>query len=167
MYNVFLFIQSLFWLTHPHYVSTTEVHYNAEEDVFEISISMTSHDFEDALKKQFHAIVDLGPKGDSATMNEMVEHYIERYLQVRLDDNNFGLEYLGYELSKDKVMVYLQTEVIDFMPVDIHIENRLLMEEFPEQQNIVRFEYGQVKKSARLTRSQPVMHVHLESANSK
>ncbi|MFN8280204.1 MAG: DUF6702 family protein [Saprospiraceae bacterium] len=167
MIELLLFIQSIFWLAHPHYVSTSEVNYNPDEDIFEISISLTSHDFEDALKKQFKSTVDLGPKGDSATMNEMVEHYVERFFQVRLDGNNFGLDYQGYELDKDKVNVYLQSEVISFMPVDIHIENRLLFEEFAEQQNIVRFEYNQLKKSARLTRSQPIMHIHLESVNQK
>ena len=42
-----------------------------------------------------------------------------------------------------------------------------VFEEFAEQQNIVRFEYNQLKKSARLTRSQPIMHIHLESVNQK
>lgn len=159
MIELLLFIQSIFWLAHPHYVSTSEVNYNPDEDIFEISISLTSHDFEDALKKQFKSTVDLGPKGDSATMNEMVEHYVERFFQVRLDGNNFGLDYQGYELDKDKVNVYLQSEVISFMPVDIHIENRLLFEEFAEQQNIVRFEYNQLKKVR-------VLHDHNRSCTS-
>ena len=160
----FLFIFNLFLpLVHPHYVSVTEVDFNKDEGVFEISISMTAHDFEEALKRQFSKAIDLGPRGDSASMNFMVEHYIERQFQIRLDDNHFGLDYLGYDMEKDKVTVYLQTEIVDFMPVDIHVENRLMCEVFPEQQNIVRFQYGDVKKNVKLTLAQPVLHVHLES----
>ena len=163
MIELLLFIQSIFWLAHPHYVSTSEVNYNPGRRYFWNPVSVWLHMIlKTRWEKQFKSTVDLGPR-------VILRLWMRWWNTMSKDSFRYGwmvitsaLTTRGYELDKDKVNVYLQSEVISFMPVDIHIENRLLLKNLLNSRtsfdlNIISW------KSARLTRSQPIMHIHLES----
>ncbi len=144
-----LFLWSI--LVHPHHVTVTEMIFDQDEAIFETSITFIGHDLEKALSNIHHRTIKLSSPQDSIVNDSILKEYIERNLHLSLNTNNIEFDFLGFEQEKDEITVFLQSETVDFMPVDIILENTLLCESFAEQQNIVHFSYGKFNKNLKLS----------------
>ncbi len=142
--------------SHPFYVSVTELHFFA--DRLELSARLFTDDFETALRAE-----PLGKKADliqkqPAQIDSLVARYIRQNLFVSLDDARIYPKYVGYEIEEDATWAHFEY-TLQQAPRKVRVENHLLLQYFPNQQNITHIEKGNYRRTRRLSSSERVVDV--------
>lgn len=143
-------------LSHPFYVGVTELHFFS--DRLELSARLFTDDFELALKAE-----PLGKKADlikkqPAQIDSLVARYIRQNLFVSLDDERIYPKYVGYEIEEDATWAHFEYPLKQ-APRKVRVENHLLLQYFPNQQNITHIEKGNYRRTRRLSSTERVMDV--------
>jgi hypothetical protein len=135
---------------HPLHVSTTDVSFNAKDSQLEVICTIFTDDFELALEKQFHSKADLVTKPEMhAAMDAFVKNYVTSHLQLKTGTAPLALNYIGYEINREAVNVYLESAKIA-APKKIDAEVSLLQNVYNDQLNIVHMTVAGNRKSAKL-----------------
>lgn len=134
---------------HPLHVSTTDVNFNAKDSQLEVICTIFTDDFELALEKQFHTKADLSKPDMHAAMDALVKNYINSHLQLKTSPAALPLSYLGFEINREAVNVYLESGKIA-TPKKIDAQVTLLQSLYADQLNIVHMTVNGTRKSTRL-----------------
>ncbi len=134
---------------HPLHVSTTEIAFNSKQKSVEISCKLFTDDFENALRKQNKTKIDLTAPILHNEMDVIVKRYIQNHLKISINEQKKVQNYIGYEIDREVVNVYLEIETTK--PFEkINIEDNILCDFFEDQMNIVHVEIFGKRKSGRL-----------------
>jgi len=134
---------------HPLHVSTTDVSFNAKDSQLEIICTIFTDDFELALEKQFHTKADLAKPDMHAAMDALVKNYINSHLQLKTTGAALPLSYIGFEINREAVNVYLESGKIA-TPKKIDAQVTLLQSLYDDQLNIIHMTVNGTRKSTRL-----------------
>jgi hypothetical protein len=118
----------------------TEIHYKKEKQTMEISHRIFADDLEEAIEKKFGKKCDLF-QPQSAEIDGYVQKYIDETFQVSLDGKTLETKFIGKELDKDALMVYMEIDGIA-KPKSIKISDRILFELLKDQTNLIHFHQG-------------------------
>ena len=135
---------------HPLYVTVSEFNYNAKDRVIEISCKIFTNDFEAALEKTFHTKVDLSMPSDKKTADKLVNEYVQKHLQLKVDGKPVIIEFVGSEKETDATWSYFQVGNIVAAPKKMEITNSLLYDSFDGQINIMHVSVSGDRKSQKL-----------------
>lgn len=134
---------------HPLHVSTTEIAFNSKQKSVEILCKLFADDFENALRKQNKTKIDLTAPILHNEMDIIVKRYIQNHLKITINDQKKVQNYLGYEIDREFVNVYLEIEPAK--PFEkINIEDTILCDFFEDQMNIVHVALFGKRKSGHL-----------------
>jgi len=134
---------------HPIHVSTTNVEYNKQDGKLEIICTIFTDDFEAALAKQYHAKTDLSKAEMHTAMDVLVKNYLAENLHIKADNISSKLNYLGFEINREAVDVYLESDKTA-SPKKVNVDVSLLHNLFDDQINIVHIIVNGVRKSEKL-----------------
>jgi len=134
---------------HPLHVSTTDISFNAQDNQVEVILTIFTDDFESALEKQFHTKADLTKPDAHAAMDALVKNYVNAHVQLKTGTNALPLNYIGFEINREAVNVYLESAKIA-VPKKIDAEVSLLHNLYNDQLNIVHMTIAGNRKSAKL-----------------
>jgi hypothetical protein len=134
---------------HPLHVSTTDVSFNAQDNQLEVICTIFTDDFEVALEKQFRTKADLTKPEMHVAMDVFVKNYVNSHLQLKTGTAPLALNYIGYEINREAVNVYLESAKIA-APKKIDAEVSLLQNVYDDQLNIVHMTVAGNRKSAKL-----------------
>lgn len=134
---------------HPLHVSTSDISYNAQDGKMEVICTLFTDDFEAGLEKQFHTKTDLTKTSMHTAMDALVKNYIAMHLQLKSNNAALPLNYLGFEINKEAVNIYLESEKTA-VPKKIGAEVSLLHNLFTDQLNIVHMTVNGVRKSSKV-----------------
>lgn len=139
---------------HKFYVSITKIEHSVENQSIQIINTMFIDDIEDVLQQRYDPSLILGAEVETKDVEELMQQYIMLKLKIEINGEAVNLEYVGHKYEADVVKTYL--EVSDVSEVkSIQIENKLLMEVFEEQQNIIHYKRNKKRKSIMLDRDNP------------
>jgi hypothetical protein len=134
---------------HPLHVSTTDISYNVQDNKLEVICTIFTDDFELALQKQYQSKTDLQKPAMHAAMDVLVKNYLNAHLQIKAGNTAVPINYLGFELNREAINVYLESEKIP-VPKKIEADVSLLHNIFDDQLNIVHITVNGVRKSGRI-----------------
>jgi hypothetical protein len=140
----------IFALAHPFYVSVTEINHNAKDKILEVSCKLFLDDTEKTLKKQLNASVELTNPKDPKKAQQLVNEYVKKHLQLKVDGKPVALEFVGYEVEGASIWTYFQVNNISTVH-KIDITNTILYEMYDMQISIMHAQVGDNKKSTRIT----------------
>ena len=83
-----------------------------------------------------------------------MKKYIQKKLKIWINNEQASIKYIGIDYDIDIMSIYLEIENIPELK-SIEIENKILMDMFEEQQNIIHFKSKQVKRSWVLDEDNP------------
>jgi len=152
IYLLFL-ILLLFSFKHPFYLSVTDLKYNLKTKVFEGSVKLFTNDFEKALKNELKQPVDLLHPKDPEQTKKWIEQYINKHLVIKSQANKLNLKVLGFENEEEATWTYVESSECP-SPKTLEVENSLLFEVLPEQNNIVQIEMNANKQNYKLSKSE-------------
>jgi hypothetical protein len=134
---------------HPLYISVTEISQNPKDKILEISCKVFTNDFEAVLEKMSGSRVDLSAPSDKASANRLIEQYVVKHLQLKVDGKPVTLHFVGSENENDGTWSYFQVnDVATVRRIDV--VDALLYDGFAQQINILHVTVGAVRKSTRL-----------------
>ncbi|WP_338408111.1 DUF6702 family protein [uncultured Flavobacterium sp.] len=134
---------------HPLHVSTAEISFNSKQKSIEILCKLYADDFENALRKQNKTKIDFTAPDLHNQMDFIIKQYMQNHLQIAINDKKQSQKYIGFEIDREVVNVYLEIEPAK--PFEkIKIEDSILCDIFEDQMNIVHVELFGKRKSGRL-----------------
>jgi len=151
-----LLIFTLFsgFVAHKFYVSTTKVEYVKEQKSIQIISKIFVDDLEQVLQKRHNSKVQLDPKKETDLDQNYLLNYILKKLKFKVNGNDTQPIYIGKEYDIDILNIYFEIENIDMLG-SLEIENKILIDLFPEQQNIIHFSNEKNKKNLILDKNLP------------
>ena len=139
-----MFLNSSFVLEHKYFVSITTIDHKKDLKAFEISIKLTAHDVEKALKNRGE--LKLGSDKELPNANQILASYIKNHFSIWINDKQNELVFVGKEIENDETL-YLHFSSNAPKKLDkVKIINNILTKTFPEQENITYFNSSPIKK---------------------
>jgi hypothetical protein len=135
-------------------VSTTKVDYVKEQKSIQIISKIFVDDLEQVLQKRHNSKVQLDPKKETDLDQNYLLNYILKKLKFKVNGNDTQPIYIGKEYDIDILNMYFEIEDIDTLG-SLEIENKILIDLFPEQQNIIHFSNEKNKKNLILDKNRP------------
>jgi hypothetical protein len=124
---------------HNYYFSFAEVEYNDFCGCFESSITVTTHDFEQVLRKKNLLNKNLETTLNDRQLKQNIESILNKGFQITLQNKNVEFLLEGHEISLNGLTTfYLSSKPIDLFD-EIIFQYNLLMNEFPDEQNKLTF----------------------------
>ncbi|MAB57868.1 MAG: hypothetical protein CL524_10025 [Aequorivita sp.] len=139
---------------HKFYVSITKIEYVKEKKSLQIITKIFTDDIEDALQHRYDPSISLDTKKETETSDEYVQKYIIQKLNIKVNGKPVQLNYIGKEYDVDMLVAYIEVTHVPNLK-SIEIENKVLMEMFPEQQNIIHLKTTNSRKSLMLDKDEP------------
>ncbi|MEM7185251.1 MAG: DUF6702 family protein [Bacteroidota bacterium] len=139
---------------HKFYVSITKIEYVAEEGSLQIINKLFIDDIEDVLQARYSEDVTLDPEKVSATDTDLLKTYVLQKLEVSVNGEPMELTYLGHEFENDEVKSYIEVTGVPEME-SISVENKMLLELFEDQQNIIHVKRSKKRRSMILDADNP------------
>lgn len=140
MQQFYLYMISLGWLvfTHPFHISLTEIKWNSETEHLEISQKIFWDDLEVAMSGYHDESIDFLNPANKEKLTEQIKAYVFTQNKLWVEDKEVELNFVGYEVEDDAAWFYLESAKVN-EPVSIKIKNSLLLEDFPDQKNVIQF----------------------------
>jgi len=135
--------------SHPIYVSVTEIEHNAKDKTLEISCKIFTDDLEKTLRQTYKGTVDLLQPKDKAAMNNLVNDYVQKHLQVKVENRAVALQFLGYEQQEEGIVSFYQVNNIPSVK-KLDITDNILFEYKKEQISIIHVLVNGDRKSTKL-----------------
>ena len=160
---MFLFRNIIFFLlfstvsaapAHKFYVSITKMEYVKEKNSLQIITKIFTDDIEDVLQQRYDPAISLDTKKETNAAAEALKKYILQKINIKVNGKPVVLNYIGKEYDTDMVVAYMEVTGINTLK-NVEIENKVLMELFPDQQNIVHLKTSKNRRSLILDKDQP------------
>ncbi|MDP3358509.1 MAG: hypothetical protein Q8S41_04095 [Lutibacter sp.] len=150
---VILLVLPLFAFTmHKYYVSLCEIEYLKEKQSVQIILGVFINDLEFTLNKNIGKQLNLASKTEVENVDEYFKKYLSEHLLVSVNSKNQSFKYIGKEYDGDIVRFYFEISGIKEFK-SIEITNNILINEFPDQKNIVKIKVKDFNKTFYLNKS--------------
>ncbi len=140
---------------HKFYVSTTQIEYVKEEQSLQIITKIFTDDIEAVLRERYNRPeMELDSKKETGKDAQLIKQYILKKITIKVNGKRVTPIYLGKEYDIDILSAYLEVTGIPSLKT-LEIENTLLQDKFPEQQNIIHFKQNKTRRSLILDKDNP------------
>ncbi|NND32051.1 MAG: hypothetical protein HKN76_05620 [Saprospiraceae bacterium] len=134
-------------LLHDFHLSKTEVHYNEENESLEISLHIFIDDLELAMIQSGMENPNFSTSKEHIKADSLLGAYLTHHFSVIVDGQKVVFDFLGKEYGEDLTAFwcYLEGQNIT-SPKKIKLQNRLLLDLFDDQKNVVAFTSAKKKE---------------------
>lgn len=132
---------------HDFHVSRCEINYETKTDDIQIAVHIFIDDLENALKLTGIQNLYIGTAKEHMKADDYINKYVQSKFFMTTTGKQLKLQYLGKELSEDAMAVWCYFEIPDNKNIrELRIDNKILMELFNDQKNIIDFTINNKKK---------------------
>jgi len=135
-------------------VSITKIEFIEEQRSIQIISKIFIDDIEQTLQERYDPNVSLATEKETDRDIEILKDYIIKKLNIQVNGIPVSLTYIGKEYDIDIMKIYIEVEDISEVR-SIEIENKILMDNFPEQQNIIHYKKNKTRKNLILDINSP------------
>lgn len=139
---------------HKFYVSITKIEYVKEKNSIQIITKIFTDDIENALRQRYDRSISLDSKKETEDADENLKNYILQKIKIKVNGKLVQLNYIGKEYDTDMVVAYMEVAGVKELKT-IEIENKILMDVFSEQQNIIHLKTSKNRRSLLLKKDEP------------
>lgn len=136
---------------HVFYVSIARVKWNEDVARLDVSVRIFTDDLEEAIVAEGGPRLRLWTDQAHADRDRHVAQYLTSRLAFRVNGVDRQLTYAGMEDALDATACLVQITGVDRVET-IEVENRILIEMFDTQANVMRFEIGGERKFVNLSK---------------
>lgn len=136
---------------HVFYVSITRVKWHVDESRLDVSVRIFTDDLEEAIVAEGGPRLRLWTDQAREDQDSQVAAYLAPRLTFRINGEERRWAYASMEDALDATTCLLQITNVDFVET-IEVENRILIDLFDTQANVMRFEIVDEKKYVNLSK---------------
>lgn len=135
---------------HPIHVSRTQVDLSRDERTLEVTIRTFTDDLEAALRSiNWPVSIEKGPAGQ---VDSALSAYLRDRVQVGLDGRTaVSGRVVGHQREEDATVVSVAIPLAS-VPTRVRVTQRVLLERFDDQTNLLHLRIGTMRRSALLRR---------------
>ncbi|WP_025742718.1 DUF6702 family protein [Aquimarina pacifica] len=143
---ILTFLLSSFTNGHKFYVSVTEVEFNVKSSSIQVITRVFVDDIEDLLKERYDQSIFLDKGKETKGVDAYLSSYLNEKLVFVVNGKRESFVFIGKEYEDDLIIFYLEVEDVSSLET-IEVTNKVLMDLFEEQQNIVHVKKEKKRKS--------------------
>ena len=136
-------------ISHPLYVSVIEIDHNPKTKELEVSVRIFTDDFENTLKKYSSAHIDLTHPSNKALMDKLVSDYLQKHLQIKVENRPTVMHYLGFQVQQESVWSFFEIPNIPSVK-KMDVTTNVLFDYQDKQMNIIHAKVNDVERSYKL-----------------
>ncbi len=131
---------------HKYYISLTKIDYIKEKEEVQVTMRFFIDDVEKVLNKRFKKDFELDTKDELEKTDTFLNLYVKQKFKIKINGEDINYIFLGKEYDNDVIYIYL--DITDIKTItSIEVTSRMLYEEFPEQQNFIKLNINDRKKT--------------------
>ncbi len=135
---LFLFMGLTAMAVHRFYAAIYQIHYVPQKKMVQITTRIFIDDLNEGLKNKFHKNTYLGTDKESPEDVVLMQKYIADNFKITIDGKLMALNYLSKELDDTILVCYFNIKEVKSVK-SVRIENSVLTDIFPDQQNIIQY----------------------------
>ncbi|WP_432411680.1 DUF6702 family protein [Rasiella sp. SM2506] len=139
---------------HKFYVSITTIEYAPKEQTLQLITKIFLDDIEDALETRYGRKFNFNSKKETKEDGEILKEYVFQKIKINVNGTPATFKYIGKEYDIDVVKLYIEIPNISTLQ-SIEVENKVLLEMFDEQQNIIHVKTNAARRSLILEKQNP------------
>ncbi|WP_417799777.1 DUF6702 family protein [Tenacibaculum sp.] len=144
---VLLFILPLLSFTlHKYYVALTEIEYREDTRSIQMIMNVFMDDIELAINKDYDTNLQIATKNELKLIDDLFYKYLKAHFKITINNKEKTYKFIGKEYEGDIVYFYLEIENVS-LPKSINVENTILVDHFPDQQNLIKATVKKERKS--------------------
>lgn len=147
---------------HKFYVSVTKIEYVAKKESLQIITQIFVDDLEKLLSERYAQKVHLGTKKETEKDLALLKKYVLSKINLKVNGLPVTFTYIGQKYERDEVKLFLEVTGIPQLS-SIEIENKVLMDAYPEQQNIIHVKTPTNRRSIVLELENPKGMLNFDS----
>jgi len=156
----FNIILILITLLHPVHVSVTNVEYKTENELFEVSFKIFYDDFETIIAHRYNVQLYLGLANERKDKDVYFTKYVTDNFTFIADGDFLLPEFRSGKINENSIwLYYTYSNTADVS--EIIILNRLMMDLFDDQTNLLLFKYGSFEKGYSVKRGKEKIVIDL------
>jgi len=159
---LFLIVNGNLFYAHNYYFSFAEVEYNDFCGCFESSITVTTHDFEQFLRKKNLLNKNLETSLTDNKLKQDIGELINEGLQILSDGKKVVFNIEGNKIGLNGLTTFFLSSKPINLTTEILFTYSLLMNEFPEEQNKLTFIFRGQKTTMNFISNQFTHSIKLE-----
>jgi hypothetical protein len=139
---------------HKFYASITKIEYVKERQTLQIISKIFVDDLEDVLQQRYDNTLSLNTPKETDKEETFLKEYLNKKIEIAINGKPVTFSYVGREYDIDIINVYLEISGVSEVNT-LGITNEILMEMFEDQQNIIHFKSGDIRRSIVLEKDSP------------
>jgi len=143
---ILLIIPLLAFGLHKYHLSLTKVNFDKTEKTVQVTTRYFIDDIENAVNKRNEISLELATKIELKNADLYLKKYLQENLKISINNGNSILKYIGKEYENDIVYFYFQIDSVNSIS-SIKIQNSMLLKDFDDQQNIIKLNINDKKKT--------------------
>lgn len=147
---------------HPVHVSVTNIEYIEYEKRFEVSFKLFYDDFETIISNKYNVQLNLGTEKRLENEDIYFLMYIKEKFQLFADGKVLEPSFKSRRMNDDSIWLYFYFERIT-PAKKIEVRNRLMMDLFMDQKNLVIFKSKGLEKGYILKSKNDKIDIHLSN----
>ena len=139
---------------HPVHVSNTDVDLSRDGRTLEITVRIFTDDLEEAITPPGQAVTARFGTTPPPVLDSLLRRYLRDRLRITLEEFTAAAPtLLGHERADDATQIFLELPVAA-RPTRVRVLQRVLLDRYDDQTNLVHVTVGTAKRSALLRRGQ-------------
>ena len=145
-YSLYVWVLFVQGTIHPYYVSTMEIDYRPNRAALQITIRVFTDDWQLMINTVYDQDLRLDPDSDAAQTVIHSSDYLQKEIELKLNDTEVQPVFLGRDYQNDQIVFYLEVKDVAELKT-LAFSNSILFELLEGQQNIVRIKTPTKRKS--------------------
>ncbi len=134
---------------HKYYISVTQIEYVADKKAVQIISRIFTDDLEKVLQERYDENIDFDSE-DTQEVDAYIKKYIGSKLKIKINNKDAEIQFVGKVNNIDILKCYLEIENVEHIDT-FEISNKILLDLFSDQQNVIKLNINAKKKSFVLT----------------
>lgn len=148
-------------LPHDFHVSITTIDCNPKTGALEITVKIFTDDLEKSILKLGGPELKVGANDEAKDTDSFIEKYLQNRLFIEANGKTMSPKWIGKEVEIDATWCYLEVPNVGKLE-EIKITNRILLEIFDDQSNLVHIHCGTDPKSLYLRKGNEAEFVKID-----
>jgi hypothetical protein len=144
LFYLFLLLSlSGFRPAHPIHLCKSDLEYHVPSQTLRLTIAIFIDDLEMALRKRGYDKLFVGTEREKTGADALILAYFQERFALKINDKAIVYQWVGKESERDMttLRVYLEVPKVNSIK-NISFENKILIEIFSDQKNIMEFKWA-------------------------